>query len=210
MFFSPWRLLVSCGSAGTSAPSIPARGRRAWWRGKAFLCFSPGKPRKTPCTTSCSRPEQARTLNWRNSLQFATTIQGWLLDTVPQQVEDLEPILRTMAARRIVTEQNMLGPVLVLREKHAIPVAVLSYYSCTIPGPDAPPFGLGLPRPRNWSTRLLARAAALATLPVRARFRRAANRIRGRYGLPPISHVGARVYRHDAALPGDGHVRVRL
>ena len=154
--------------------------------GEGFPLFQSGKAEEDAMYDFMFAPEQARTLNWRNSLQFATTIQGWLLDTVPQQVDDLEPILAKWRPDVVVTEQNMLGPVLVLREKHKIPVAVLSYYSCTIPGPDAPPFGLGLPRPRNWSTRLLARAAALATMPVRARFRRAANRIRGRYGLPPI------------------------
>src|SRR4029077_14261353 len=85
-----------------------------------------------------------------------------------------------------VTEQNVLAPVLVLGEKHNIPVAILSYFSCTIPGPDAPPFGLGLPRPRNWYTRLLSRAAWLASKPARARFRRIANEIRRRHGLAPI------------------------
>jgi len=131
-------------------------------------------------------PGQARTVNWRTMMQFASTIQGWLLDTVPQQVRELEPILAQWRPDVIVTEQNMLGPVLVLHEKHKIPVAVLAYYSCTIPGPDAPPFGFGLPPPRNWSSRLVSRAVSLISSPVRARYRSAANRVRAQYGLPPI------------------------
>ena len=91
----------------------------------------------------------------------------------------------------VVTEQNMWAPMLVLREKNKIPVAVLAYFSCMIPGPDAPPFGMGLPRPRNWYTRLLSKSVSLATTPFRARFRRAAKRIRQRYGLPPLEDVGS-------------------
>lgn len=131
-------------------------------------------------------PGQARTMNWRTMLEFASTLQGWLMDTIPQQVKELEPIIAKWRPDVLVTEQNMLGPVLVLRETHKLPVAVLSYFSCTIPGPDAPPFGLGLPRPRNWYTRLLSQSVSLATTPVRARFRRSANAIRQRYGLPPL------------------------
>lgn len=154
--------------------------------GENFHLFQSGKAEEDAMYDFMFAPAQARALSWRNSLQFATTIQGWLLDTVPRQIADLEPIIAQWQPDVLVTEQNMLGPVLVLREKTALPVAVLSYYSCTIPGPDAPPFGLGLPRPHTWPTRLLSRAVTLVTAPVRARFRRAANEIRARYGLPPI------------------------
>jgi MGT family glycosyltransferase len=154
--------------------------------GEGFPLFPSGKEQEDAMYDFMFAPEQARTLNWRSMLQFSTTLQGWLLDTIPQQVEDLEPILSKWRPDVVATEQNMLAPVLILREKHDLPVAVLSYFSCTIPGPDAPPFGLGLPRPRNWHTRLLSQAVSLVTKPVRARFRRAANEIRQRYGLPPL------------------------
>jgi MGT family glycosyltransferase len=45
---------------------------------------------------------------------------------------------------------------------------------------------MDLPRPRNWQTRLLSKSVWMATAPFRARFRRAANQIRQRYGLPPL------------------------
>jgi len=131
-------------------------------------------------------PGQTRTVNWRSMLQFSTTMQRWLLGAIPQQVQDLERILSDWRPDVVVTEQNMWAPMLVLREKHGIPVAVLAYFSCMIPGPDAPPFGMPLPRPRNWYTRLLSRSVWLATAPFRSRFRKAANDVRQRYGLPPL------------------------
>jgi MGT family glycosyltransferase len=154
--------------------------------GENFPFFPSGKAEEDAMYDFMFAPDQARALNWRSMLQFATTIQGWLLDTIPQQVREIEPILESWRPDVVVTEQNMLAPVLVFREKHRIPVAILSYFSCTIPGPDAPPFGLGLPSPKNWHTRLLSRTVSLATSPVRARFRRAANGIRRANGLPPI------------------------
>lgn len=154
--------------------------------GEGFPLFASGKAEEDAMYDFMFAPGQARVLNWRSMLQFATTIQGWLLDSVPQQVREMQPILAQWRPDVIVAEQNMLGPVLVLKETHKIPVAVLSYFSCTIPGPEAPPFGLGLPRPKNWPTRLLSGAAKLATAPVRARYRRAANKVRESYGLPPI------------------------
>lgn len=154
--------------------------------GEGFPFFPSGKAAEDAMYDFMFSPERARTVNWRTMLEFASTLQGWLLDTVPQQIEDLELILASWRPDVVITEQNMLGPVVVLREKHKLPVAVLSYFSCTIPGPDAPPFGLGLPRPRNWYTRLLSRTAWLATTPMRARFRRITNRIRQGYDLPPL------------------------
>lgn len=155
--------------------------------GEGFPFFPSGKAEEDAMYDFMFAPGQTRTVNWRTMLQFTTTLQGWLMNTIPQQVAELEPILSQWRPDAVVTEQNMLGPVLVLQEKHNLRVAVLAYYSCTIPGPDAPPFGLGLPRPRNWHTRLLTRAAHLATEPMRARFRRSANSIRRSYGLPPIT-----------------------
>ncbi len=154
--------------------------------GENFPFFPSGKAEEDAMYDFMFAPGQARALNWRTMMQFATTIQGWLLDTIPQQVREIEPILASWRPDVIVTEQNMLAPVLVFREKYKIPVAILSYFSCTIPGPDAPPFGLGLPSPKNWYTRLLSRAVSVATTPMRARFRRLANGIRQTNGLPPI------------------------
>jgi MGT family glycosyltransferase len=154
--------------------------------GEHFPLFQSDKAAEDKMYDFMFAPGQARTVNWKTMLQFPATLQGWLMDTIPQQIADLEPILAKWRPDIIVTEQNMLGPVLILGEKQQLSVAVLAYYSCNIPGPDAPPFGLGLPRPRNFPTRLLSRAAYMLTAPMRARFRGQANRIRAQYGLPPI------------------------
>jgi MGT family glycosyltransferase len=154
--------------------------------GEGFRFFSSPKEDEDALYDFMFSPQRARALGLRSTLQFASTLQGWLLDTVPRQVEDLGPILAEWRPDVIATDQNILGPVLVIREKYNVPVALLSYYSCMIPGPDAPPFGLGLPRPRNWYTRLLSQTVSLASLPLRARFRRVADAIRKRYGLGPL------------------------
>jgi MGT family glycosyltransferase len=131
-------------------------------------------------------PEQTRSVKGLDILKYTSTLQTLLLETIPPQIEDLEAIISEWRPDVLATDPNVLGPVLILREKLDIPVAILSYFSCTIPGPDAPPFGLGLPRPRNWYTRLLSNAAYFAARPIRARFRRAANKLRHNYGLPPL------------------------
>jgi MGT family glycosyltransferase len=55
-----------------------------------------------------------------------------------------------------------------------------------------------LPRPRDWRTRLIHRASYFGLSLVAGRFRRAANRIRLRYGLPPLR---VPVLAHTGAVP---------
>jgi MGT family glycosyltransferase len=154
--------------------------------GESFPFFPSDKGEEDAMYDFMFAPEQTRTVNWRTMLQFSSTIQRWLLGSIPQQVKDLERIRAEWKPDVIVTEQNMWAPMLVLREKYNMPVAVLAYFSCMIPGPDAPPFGMGLPGPRNWYTRLFSRSVWVATAPFRARFRRAADEIRKSYALPPL------------------------
>ncbi|HUO29493.1 MAG TPA: nucleotide disphospho-sugar-binding domain-containing protein [Bryobacteraceae bacterium] len=154
--------------------------------GESFPFFPSDKDEEDAMYDFMFAPEQTRTVTWRSMLEFSSTVQRWLLGAIPQQVEDMERIIRDWRADMVVTEQNMWAPMLVLREKDRIPVAVLAYFSCMIPGPDAPPFGMPLPPPRNWYTRLLNRAVWAGTAPFRASFRRAANAVRQRYGLAPL------------------------
>jgi MGT family glycosyltransferase len=154
--------------------------------GEGFPFFPSDKTEEDAMYDFMFAPDQTRTVNWRTMLQFSSTIQRWLLGSIPQQVRDLERITAEWRPDVVVTEQNMWAPMLILREKNKIPVAVLAYFSCMIPGPDAPPFGMGLPGPRNWYTRLLSKSVWMATAPFRAGFRRAANEIRQRYGLPRL------------------------
>jgi MGT family glycosyltransferase len=125
--------------------------------------------------------------HWTNALRFRKVLQQAMLDTIPDQVEDLEPILRDWRPDAIYTDPTFWSPVLVFREKAGIPVAISSFNpACMIPGPEAPPFGLGFPRPRSWATRLLHRGAYLAQSFVARKMRRAAGAIRRRYGLPRL------------------------
>jgi MGT family glycosyltransferase len=111
-----------------------------------------------------------------------------ITSTVESQVEDLQQVLASFQPDVLVTDPFVWAPVLVLRETQATPVAVLSFFGGSmVPGPDAPPPGLGLPSPRNWrskTTSLLVRSVlGLATSGIR----RACEKIRRRYGLPPLN-----------------------
>jgi MGT family glycosyltransferase len=120
-------------------------------------------------------------------LQFKALLRAWLLGTLPQQVEDLTTIMAAWQPDVIVSETSMWGPILVLHETHAIPVAVFStVIGCLLPGPEAP-LGGGMPRPRHRPRRLLARLLRAVGDLLAADFRRIANEHRQRYGLPPLA-----------------------
>lgn len=119
---------------------------------------------------------------------FARLLREWMLDTIPLQVQDIERIAAEWKPDVIVSDPCMWGPILVIREKLGIPVAISSFVpGCMIPGPDAPPFGLGLPSPRTWWARSLSRAVSFGQSLVAADFRRAAAEIRRSYDLPPLN-----------------------
>jgi len=130
--------------------------------------------------------EQRGFVHSKRLFQFQSTMRRWLLDTVPQQIDDLLPILSEWRPDAIATDPTMWSPILVLHEKYRVPVAVAAYFCCMLPGPGAPPFGLGLPPPRNWYTRLLARGVAFGQNRLTASFRSYASSIRESYGLPPL------------------------
>src|SRR5580658_2899755 len=154
--------------------------------GEGFPFFPSPKADEDALYEFMFAPERTRSMNWRDVLRLSTTLQTFLLSTVPRQVADLEPLIASWRPDVLISDCYVLGPPLVLREKCNIPVAILAFFSCLIPGRDAPPFGLGLPRPRNWYTRLLSRSVWAAAQPVRSRFRREANQVRQSYALPPI------------------------
>jgi MGT family glycosyltransferase len=112
----------------------------------------------------------------------------WFLDTVPHQVADLEAILGSFSADVLVTDPTLLGPILVLKERLPIPVAVFSVLAaCSVPGPQVAPWGRGLPPPRTPIARARARLEGLMLDFLLAGFRRSARRLRRRYGLPPLA-----------------------
>jgi len=127
-------------------------------------------------------------LQWEGLFRFNATFRRWLLETIPQQIKDLEPVLTDWRPDVVVCDPTMWSPILILYEAWGVPVAISSFMlGCMLPGPDVPPFGLGLPRPRNLYTRLLARLATFGMDLFAANLRRAANALRESYGLPPLS-----------------------
>jgi UDP:flavonoid glycosyltransferase YjiC (YdhE family) len=115
------------------------------------------------------------------------TFRHWLVDSIPDQVDDILEILRDWQADVIVSDVVMWGPSLVLYDLGVAPVAPASWIlGPAIPGPEAPAFGFGLRAPRTPSQRLvrstLNRAIDVAAIPTR----REINRIRARYGLGPL------------------------
>lgn len=136
----------------------------------------------------------ARSASFR---EFATTgrlWREWLVDTIPDQLADLDRVLDAWKPDAIICDPAIWGPILVLRDARRIPVAVLSYLAgCLIPGPDAPMLGWSMPRPKSRPAKL---GAALFRSLVRLGAReipRTANRLRARYGLPPLD-VGVAQY----------------
>ncbi len=130
---------------------------------------------------------------------FATLLREWMIETIPDQVADLEAILEEWRPDAIASEVSMWGPTFILGELGRVPVAITSFMPCCmIPGPDAPPFGLGLPKPRDFKTRLMSKAVAVGQTFVSGKFRRRLNEIRGTYDLPPIRTTAL---QHLATVP---------
>jgi MGT family glycosyltransferase len=121
-------------------------------------------------------------------------LREWLLDTVPHQVSDLDDILATFRPDVLVSDPTLLGPIL-LRERFPVPVAVFSVLAaCSIPGPDAPPWGRGLPPPRGTWTRARASLERWVLGRLMSRFRAFASQLRQAHGLPPLDGAVADQY----------------
>jgi MGT family glycosyltransferase len=120
-------------------------------------------------------------------------------DSIPEQVADLQPILAGWRPDALITDPALWGPILVLWETTGIPVVLLTQMiGSTIPGPDAPPWGPGLPPPRTFGTRFLSLAAQFAVDILAYNMRRRVDQIRSRYGLPAM---GCSVNSFGGRLP---------
>jgi MGT family glycosyltransferase len=124
----------------------------------------------------------------------------WFLETVPQQVTDLRNAIAEWKPDVLVNDVPLFGATLILRETLDIPVAVLCVLiACPLPGPDAPPWGRGLPPPTTPARRLRAALESKAKDLLSTGFRREMNAVRARYGLAPI-RVSAMAYTGKAPL----------
>ena len=138
--------------------------------------------------------ETRASLGWHAPGLLLKAFRDWLAGTTPDQVADIRSIIERWSPDAIVTETAMWGPILVLSETERVPVAILTtLMGCLIPGTDAPPWGPGLPPPRNRATRLLARAVAKAGDLLARGVRRRVNEIRAGYGLAPMEFCYAQL-----------------
>ncbi len=131
--------------------------------------------------------------------RLVSTFREWLVETIPAQVCDLRAVIGEWRPDVIATDLSLWGPIVVLWESEAIPVALSStFMGPLIPGPDAPPLGFGLRPPRSpagrWATRGLAAVTEFAATPLRRRV----DEIRAGYSLPAL---GESVNRHTGRLP---------
>src|SRR5581483_11652348 len=115
------------------------------------------------------------------------TFRDWLVETIPTQVADLEPVLDEWRPDVIVSDLSMWGPVVVLWEAAGIPVAgYQTLMGPLIPGPDAPPWGLGMAPPRTRRERAVARAITSTTELFGTGLRKRLDTFRAERGLPPM------------------------
>ena len=119
--------------------------------------------------------------------QLNAALSEWLLESIPWQVEDLAEIIGEFRPDVLITDVTLLGPILVMREFKVVPVGVFSVLAaCSVPGPQAPPWGRGLRPPRTPSTRAAARFEETVLHWLLSGFRNDASRMRQRYGLSPL------------------------
>lgn len=128
-----------------------------------------------------------------------TAYRDMLIGSIPEMVADMQPIIRTWRPDVIITDPALWASILVVWELTGVPVALLTQMiGSMIPGPDAPPWGPGLPPPRTAATRLLARAVQIGTDVVAFNMRRNVDRVRARYGL---AAMGCSVNEFTGRLP---------
>ena len=132
-------------------------------------------------------------------LSRTAVLKDWLLATLPDQVRDQECVLADWKPDVIISDVTMWGTPLVLHELRGVPCVICSFApGCMIPSPNAPPWGMGLPSPHNWWTRVLSRTASLITDMSVAGFRRKGNELRAGFGLPPLE---APIHEHFGKMP---------
>ena len=93
-----------------------------------------------------------------------------------------------MAPRHNVCDLSLWAPFLILAHTQPVPVAVMSVTAaCILPGPDAPAWGQGLPRPRTAAMRMRAQLPDSYQLYSRVHFQREWMRWSMSYRFGPLS-----------------------
>ena len=123
----------------------------------------------------------------RNAGRLQARFREWLLDTIPQAVDDIDAVSAEWRPDVLICDLAFWSPILVFHEARRIPVAVMSVLAaCILPGPDAPFWGRGARRPRNARMRLKSRLQNRALRWLSVGFRANVSRMRKRYGLPAL------------------------
>jgi MGT family glycosyltransferase len=172
---------------------------RATVEGEGFEFFGFHRVDQERAFRSMRAVEGGKSPNRPGRGRMLPILREWLVDTIPDQLADLGPVLEHWRPDVLATDLSLWGPIVVLRERDRIPVALSStFMGPLIPGPDAPPFGFGLPVPRTRRARLrsgaITRLTELAATPLRRRV----DAMRVENGLAPL---GESVNRYTARLP---------
>lgn len=181
---------VAIYSGATARPLVEAEGH-------AFFPFAQLSEAKAYDSISAidSVPQGGRP----SSRLVLRIFRDWMVETIPAQLADLEPLVAEWRPDVIVTETAMWGPMLVLWEKTGIPVAIQStLLGCLVPGRDAPPAGFGLAPPRTTRQRVTQRALVRLGSLFGAGLRRRIDAIRTENGLGPL---GCTVNDYSGRLP---------
>lgn len=124
----------------------------------------------------------------KRARRLPARFREWLLNTVPDQIKDLDPVLAEWRPDVLICDPAFWGPIIVLHEARRIPVAVMSILAaCILPGRDAPFWGQGSPKPRNGLMRLQSTVKFRVVSWLSSGFRAQVNVLRRRYGLPDVS-----------------------
>lgn len=124
---------------------------------------------------------------WKQQIEKRNKYRDWLVGMLREQVMDLEEVLEEWPPDLIVCDPTLWGPYLVLRETRGLKVAIFMYIpACLLPGPDAPPPGLGLPPPNTWKRSVVSKIADRVIRWMTREIRMAANDVRKQYGLEPL------------------------
>jgi|SRR5579871_971740 len=125
---------------------------------------------------------------WKWRLDQAARYREWLVGMLPGQIEDLRELLPAVQPDVLVCDPMMWGPYAVLRELQPVTIAMFAYVPfCTVPSPDVPPLGLGLPPATNWKSRLWTRLVRTVQDRMTANIRRSVDEVRRQYGLAPLT-----------------------
>ncbi len=131
--------------------------------------------------------------------KLLAAFRDWLVETIPDQIADLEPVIEEWQPDVLVCDLSMWAPQVVLWEKLGVQVALSStFMGPLIPGPDAPAWGLGMPAPRTSAQRAAARGITRVTELLGMPLRKRVDALRAEHGLPPM---GCSVNRFTARLP---------